>query len=304
MFKKTGVLTVRGETNTCRVAILQGSPRAATSVPGEDKTLGDLLLREGKLDWARHQRALIREEPLRPVGDWLVETGAAPRSAVERALREQHQSRIRRLFYWRDTEFEFVEGRAEIGLPLIKFPIPISEVILDTFKAIFDRDLNIQLDKHVGSNELRITEMGRTLLADAAVSQDEAKMVVLLEQGCRLEAITRATNGSERAMKTLIALFRLGAVAKANASSAPYSLLLHKRQQLRNSASPAALLDLPKGASAQQARKALRKLACQIHPDRFGLDESPALQRASQQVMAALCNAESGYREQGGNSVG
>jgi len=69
-------------------------------------------------------------------------------------------------------------------------------------------------------------------------------------------------------------------------------LLLRKRRELRSRASAHALLDLPEGAGGRDARVALRKLVCDLHPDRFGDGTPPALRRASGEITTALVNAE------------
>jgi hypothetical protein len=296
--KKTGVLKVFGDKKSCEVSINSGTPSAVTPVPGGDEMLGDLLLREGKLDGLKHQQALIKGEAESPVGEWLIETGAAPRSAVESALLEQHRSRLRHLFFWLNLDYLFIEGNAEVGLRLVTDPVPIAQLIFDLFRQIVSCDPAGQFDEDNADSILQITEIGRVLLTGVKLSQEESLMCTLLERGCRNKAIYREIGGSERAMLTLRTLKLLGAIVAKQDELSPYGLLLRKRQQLRNSASPAALLDLPNGASQSQARKALRRLAWQLHPDRFGPDASPALSRASQQVMAALCCAEKDLRDQ------
>lgn len=295
--RETGVLTVVGDSKRCRVSIISGTPCAVTSVPGEDEMIGDLLLREGRLDWSKHRQALVRGEAQSPVGEWLIEMGAASRAAVESALLEQHRSRLQRLFCWRKLDYRFDEGNARIGMPLISDPVPIVQLIFDLFRQIVDRDRTVQCDDENTDCVLHLTEIGRFLLDGLELSQEESPLRTLTERGCRKRAIYREIGGSERAILTLRTLRLLGAIVAKPDYSAPYSLLLRKRQQLRNSASPRVLLDLPAGASLSQARKALRKLARQLHPDRFGPDASPALHHASQQVMTALCCAEKDIRE-------
>lgn len=299
--KKTGVLRVSGDKKRCEVVIKSGEPCAVTPVPGDDEMLGDLLLRRGKLDWSKHQQALIKGEAESPVGKWLIESGAAPRTAVESALLEQHRSRLRNLFLWIDLDYQFVEGSTEVGLPLVTDPEPIGQLIFDFFRQIISSDPTFQFDEDNRYIHWRITEIGKVLLRVVALSREESLIVTLLERGCRIDAVYREIVGSERAMLTLRTLRLLGAIVEKHDDLSPYSLLLRKRRQVRNSASPAALLDLPKGASLSQARKALRRLAWQLHPDRFGPDASPALHQASHQVMAALCSAENDLRQRDRN---
>ncbi|MBN1653274.1 MAG: J domain-containing protein [Deltaproteobacteria bacterium] len=297
-YKKTGVLSVFGEKKSCRIAIVCGTPRAATPLADEDEVLGDVLLRKGKLDRSLHQRALIRGEPTGPVGQWLIESGAAPRAAVERALYEQHRSRIQRLFFWRKLDYLFVEGSADVGLPVIDCPVPLGDLILDVFRQIVADSALAQVQKKDNDSVLYLTELGRAIVAETTLSKEEAQLVALLSRGSRIEAIDVTASGSDRTRLTLNSLRLLGAVREKKPEPSCYALLLRKQRQLRNAAGPDVLLDLPKGASIEQARKALRRLAWQLHPDRFAPDASPALYQASQRVMAALCSAEYNLREQ------
>jgi len=87
----------------------------------------------------------------------------------------------------------------------------------------------------------------------------------------------------------LLKLLRVAALR----SSGAYPLMLRKRRELRKQASAHALLDLPEGALQTDARRALRKLVKDLHPDRFG-DEVPGpLRRASAEIVTALVDAES-----------
>ena len=72
-----------------------------------------------------------------------------------------------------------------------------------------------------------------------------------------------------------------------------YPLLLRKRRQIREAASPHRLLDLPPGAGPREARKALRRLVSDLHPDRLGADSPEALHRICSEVIAALVAADS-----------
>jgi len=80
-----------------------------------------------------------------------------------------------------------------------------------------------------------------------------------------------------------------GAAPRAGGS---YPLLLRKRREVRSQASARTLLDLPEGAGERDARRALRKLVRDLHPDRFGDSAPPALRRASGEIVTALVAAE------------
>jgi curved DNA-binding protein CbpA len=69
-------------------------------------------------------------------------------------------------------------------------------------------------------------------------------------------------------------------------------MLLRKTRQLRRGAAATELLDLPANAKGRDARRALRRLASAVHPDRFGEAAPDAIQRASNEVMTALLRAQ------------
>lgn len=68
--------------------------------------------------------------------------------------------------------------------------------------------------------------------------------------------------------------------------------MLRKRREVRARVSPRALLDLPEGAGRDDARRALRRLVRDLHPDRFGDDASDGLVRTSGEIVSALVAAE------------
>src|SRR4051812_19743812 len=107
--RATGVLTVSGSYDSCRIALVRGVPRAACS-KRSDATLGDVLLRGGDLDREAHARALESWAQNEPVGTWLVRTGAATRPAVEHALRSQLRARILEAFRFHGLDYRFAAG--------------------------------------------------------------------------------------------------------------------------------------------------------------------------------------------------
>jgi curved DNA-binding protein CbpA len=69
-------------------------------------------------------------------------------------------------------------------------------------------------------------------------------------------------------------------------------MLLRKQRQLRRAADARALLEIGPRASPEEARRALRRLAHVVHPDRFGAAEDAAVRSASREVMTALVDAQ------------
>jgi curved DNA-binding protein CbpA len=75
-------------------------------------------------------------------------------------------------------------------------------------------------------------------------------------------------------------------------TSTRYQLLLRKHRQLHARVSARELLDLPRDAGADAARRALRRLASSLHPDALGPEAPDSLRARSNELMAALGRAE------------
>jgi hypothetical protein len=111
--RKTGVLTITHESRH-RPAIVRFDRGAVTGAElGEQhERIGHLLLRAGKVT-ERHIQAARRAQertPGRPLGEVLVEMGAATVDDVRRALRFQIEEAVFTLVQWKDGYFRFEEG--------------------------------------------------------------------------------------------------------------------------------------------------------------------------------------------------
>jgi hypothetical protein len=141
---------------------------------------------------------------------------------------------------------------------------------------------------------VELTGIGRHLVERAALGPREAVMVRVLRDAPRasedLVAIAGGDRLARRALGTLFAAHAIGARRTGDART-----LFAKRMQIERSAPPEALLGLRAGSTRADARKALRRLARVLHPDRFHGDE--AMRRASEQVLAALVAAERDLRD-------
>jgi hypothetical protein len=95
--------------------------------------------------------------------------------------------------------------------------------------------------------------------------------------------------------RTWCALRAFGAIVTRPETRIHYTLLLRKRAQLRRRANARELLDLPLGAhvSEDAPRRALRRLALHLHPDRLGPDAPESARALSTEVMQALTRAAS-----------
>jgi len=288
------VLTVRSERREARLAIVRGTPRAA-AVPSEGETLGDLLARTGQLDHIKHEEALRVAAPVGPVGQWLVAVGAAPREAVEHALAEQLSNRVQSILAWHAAELRFSTGRADVGVAHVSDAREPADLVLAALRATVADAPALSARRRLGDGVLVLSRLGRALVEAAELTEEERAMMPLLVRGAAVDAVLAAAGSSPRAIRSLYALWLLSAVA-APTSGRRYSVLLRKQRQLRRAAGAKHLLDLPHDADAPAARRALRRLAGQVHPDRFSAEAEPAVQKASREVMAALVAAEKAVR--------
>lgn len=296
--RATGVLHVSGDVGRCRLAIVAGVARAATALPGRERTLGDALASDGALDLDAHARALESGVPAMPIGQYLVASGLTTRPALELALRRQLRDRVLALFAEPVLEYRFAEGDADIGLPWVEDAMPSADLVLSALRARLASSSEHVLGAELPSGELRLTALGAALVRDAALWPEEAAAVSLLRGGATLEQIVKATCGSLRALRMLALLVLISGVHSTAAARERCALLVRKRAQLSRAEDAHALLDLPAGAGVDEARRALRRMASSLHPDALGPDASDALRRASSEVLGALIDAERTLREQ------
>lgn len=296
----SGVLEVRSEGRRAEIAIVAGTPRAVRiedeAGSFEDETLGDALVRSGAMDGEAHLRALESAEdgaPSEPVGEWLVRMGAATSAAVSHALRAQLRKRVARLLAWPAAEYRFVAGHSDVAVAHLEEPMSSAELVLAAMRDLVAGEPAVRARRVLGDGMLVMTALGQALLGEpdmVALWPDEAAMLPALKQGAVVDVVLAGAKGSARALRLLLALRWLGAVAPPGLAGAAYTTLLRKKRQLRRKGTqPHALLDLPQRAPRAEARKALRKLATQVHPDRFASD--PAVVPASEAVMSALTRA-------------
>lgn len=291
--QRTGVLHVTTEFGVCRIAIADGVPRAANGFPRAQRALGDALCADGALDAAAHASAVLTyDRPRAPIGDWLVERGLTTRPAVEVALRWQLRERVVLLSGCRQLEYRFAPGVADAGVPFIEEPITAPDLVLCAMRARMASVSEERARGMIPLNELGLHPTGREFGRRAALWPQESVAIALLARGATLHAILRATFGSPRALRFVALLALLSALTERQVRGGDYALLLRKRAQLRDRCDAYALLDLPEGALPTQARRALRRLASRVHPDRLGDGASASLRRASSEVMSALIDAE------------
>jgi len=192
-------------------------------------------------------------------------------------------------------ELRLSGGKSDIGVPALTEPPRTAELVV---AAMRERVADVSLftaRRRLGDGVLVLTPLGKELVEGAVLWPDEAAMIPLLERGAPVDALRSVSQGSARAMRTLYALRQIGAAASPEPRKG-YATLLRKTRQLRRAARAAELLDLPAGAQSEEARRALRKLAAAVHPDRFGTRAPAAIRSASHEVMSALVRAQNDLR--------
>jgi hypothetical protein len=294
--RRTGVLHVATELGECRLAIVDGVPRAASALPGRDETLGDALMREGALDPQAHHEALRRSEhAYGPVGYWLVDAGLVARPLLELALRRQLRDRVLHVFSCQSQDYRFEPGDPA-AVALIEEPMGTADLVLAAMRAQVASWPRERLLALVEPGDLHLNALGAMLVREAALWPEEAALAALLTRGTTLTAALQVTRGELRALRLLAALSLLSAVASQPSREQRFSLLLRKAEQVRRAVDPRALLDLPGDARPAEARRALRRLARTLHPDAFGPNAPDAVRRASSEVMGALIDAAQSLR--------
>jgi hypothetical protein len=275
--ERPGARTVR-VCSGARVAVLSIADGALRALDGVDtEPLGDTLMRRGQLDSARHSLAFAQGAPQEGrVGRWLVDAGVATGDAVNAALRDQLHGRVARLLGWVDPQVSVLPAVATGS----ELSVPLAAALWDALLARAAALPPATLSELAGERSLALSRLGERL-----VHALRAAGTTLPE-----EAVLRAH--PPHSLRSVRAAFRvLGAVSEPNASLESYSLLLRKRRQIQRKAGAAALLDLLEPVRPEQARRAFRRLAYRLHPDRFQC-EQPELHALSSEVMSVLAAAE------------
>ena len=107
--RKTGVLTLKNESDVVTISFLEGRVVAASSLnQHEEDRLGLILLKKGEVTEADLESALKRqEETLQRLGRILVEQEAVTQDDVREAMEQQMLQIIYRVFRWGDGEYHF-----------------------------------------------------------------------------------------------------------------------------------------------------------------------------------------------------
>jgi len=278
---------VRSDTAVCRFAVDGGMVRAAIS-NWPQPSLGDVLVRSAGCD-AETLAAADDNEFEPPTGAWVVRRGLASRRAVIDALHEQLRSQVCSAFPWPRHDLTFVEGPAEVGVYWVPNPPATESLVLDGMRAAVSHQLDDTHAQVVLRSQL--TAWGHSLLEHGATDDSERALLNALQPGAAIRELIAAAHSCERAYHTWSALRAFGAMTAP--TRVRYTLLLRKRAELRRRANAHELLDLDPASQVQKdaPRRALRRLALHLHPDRLGPDAPESARVLSTEVMRALTRA-------------
>lgn len=173
-------------------------------------------------------------------------------------------------------------------------PLPARTLALGLVRAAVEQVDATAAGAELGSGTVHLTEAGEALIADATLRPEETAVISWLRRGVRADDILALPGCGLRGYRFAWMLKLIGAAAPKRGGS--YPLLLRKRREVRQRASARTLLDLDGEATAKEARRALRKLVRDLHPDRFGESAPAALRRASGEIVSALVTAEAAIR--------
>jgi hypothetical protein len=192
---------------------------------------------------------------------------------------------------WPGLSLRFVDAPSTITWWKLDSPVAARTLSLESMRAAARSLDTTAIRSELRRGAYRLTESGQHLLRGAELRPEETAMAFWLRRGVEAEDVLTLPGCGLRGYRFLWILKQLRAAATRGTGS--YPLLLRKRRELRNRAPAHALLDLPSDAQSGDARRALRKLVRDLHPDRFGDDVPAPLRRASAEIVTALVDAES-----------
>jgi hypothetical protein len=216
---------------------------------------------------------------------------------LDRRVASSHRQLLegmRSVCEWNGLVLRFTQATPTAPWWKLEDPVPAGTLALGIVRSAAARADVADLRAALGYDLLHLTAAGETLLAGVRLGTAEAAVVLRLRRGVRAEEILALPGCGLRGYRFAWMLKVVGAAAPKRGGS--YPLLLRKRREIRAHASAHALLDLPTNATDKEARRALRTLVRDLHPDRFSASASPALRRASGEIVSALVTAEAAIR--------
>lgn len=287
--QSTGTLTVSASGGLgARLVFSDGRLESVETLSGSGRVLGDVLVNEGSANASAcvDDRGRAADEP---IGRYLVRCGRASEGAVDHAIRIQMRARLASVFAWVAPALRFepcaANSNQEGSGP------STADTVLHALRLSAPTSKSSDLLRELGHEKLGLTDFGRELLGAAALRPEESAVFAMLGRGATGAVLASTFVSSSSALAFAVILRRIRAVEPAG-SDARYSLLLRKHRELRRSTDAARLLDVPPDASAVDARRALRILARDLHPDRFGAATDTAARAVSGEVLKALVQAE------------
>jgi hypothetical protein len=214
----------------------------------------------------------------------------ALRAATEEHAQHELRECVREVFRWRRHELRFEPGLSE------RFGrLPIATSATESFglsgmRAAVAKAARLAPEPDASATSL--TAWGRNLLDAGAQSDAERSLADALQRRAAVSDLLEVARSSDAAYRTWVALSAFGALAPEPDTRMHYALLLRKRAQVRRRANALELLDLEPGRHSRDApRRALRRLAARLHPDRLGPDAPESARALSHEVMQALTRA-------------
>ena len=296
----TGVLVVRAGPNQASFDLVDGSVLGVVMFRDDGEILGDILQMLGVLKTAEQRNRLIQTPAVlaTPIGQWLVDNAVVSKADVARALTEQARMRTRRVLLWAQSTCSFetassAKPRPPLGMRFER-GMGLCGLVFASMRGLSRHVTHSDIRNVLANQGLRIEKRALSILDDIDLLPAERALLPLLTRGASAPLLLTAAGQHGEAARALFLFKILGVATRHEAGS--YRVLLRKRRQLSALAAPSCLLDIEPGCTAEEARRALRRLVREVHPDRFGAQTLPSMRRLSDRVTAGLVHAEARYR--------
>ncbi|MEM7434556.1 MAG: hypothetical protein AAF436_05340 [Myxococcota bacterium] len=169
-------------------------------------------------------------------------------------------------------------------------PISAGGIALDLGRSSVRSLDTTAVRAELGDGNYRLTAPGESLVASLRLEPEERAVVFWLRRGVGADDVLGLPGCGPASLRFVYALKLLRAASPSVAGA--YPLMLRKQREVRANAAPHTLLDLPAEAEGRDARRALRRLVRDLHPDRFSNGAPARLLRASGEIVSALVSAE------------
>ena len=183
--------------------------------------------------------------------------------------RRQVYGRLAVVLAWPRPELH-MDQTSRVGF-VMSDPPGISDALLRASRALVARESVEFARRQLTHRPLRLTRLGVSLASAGVLWPHEAALTSLLRrsEGLDAEDALSIVGETPRTIRSLFALFSLGAVGPVSFHDSRFGMLVRKQRAIQRRAPAWELLGVPKGSSRQDVRRAVRRLAASIHPDRF-----------------------------------